>query len=402
METFTPLASAWVENREQLERMLLDRGAEVSLLVDPQRWIILGVRGPAPRMLGWASAELEGGPLSRMAPKGSSAPRVLAFGPALLDTSAYYGEVLVACQDGAELTMSVIVHTFEGACQTQLVLVRLLDVSEQMRMNNELRRMHLALRNAYTLLEKQGRALDEARRAASLSLFAAGLAHELNNPVGSARSNLRSLAGYVDDLGEKWPDPAARPEELDEVRAIAKEVEADVTRMSELVARLRELEIGVKREGFDLVSGCLEALRERWKLELTAPPELRLESDPRAIARVLEKLLDNARYAAGPNGAVRVIVEPLKDQVSIAVEDDGPGIPEKIRGLIFDPFFTTRPPGAGLGLGLFLAHRMTQALGGSIAAEDAPGRGARLLLRIPLVLPEVAKHNVSYEHFRIG
>ncbi|HTP24164.1 MAG TPA: HAMP domain-containing sensor histidine kinase, partial [Anaeromyxobacteraceae bacterium] len=336
-------------------------------------------------------------------PKSPSSPRVLALAPALLEASGYYSEVLVACQNGAQLTMSVGVHVFEDAGQRPLALVRLLDVSEQMRMNNELRRMHLALRNAYSLLEKQGRALDEARRAASLSLFAAGLAHEINNPVASARSNLRSLASYADDLEASWPDASsAQPEELSEIRAIAKEVEADIARLSRLVARLGELEVNVDRETFDLISECLEPLREQWKLELVAPAQLKLESDRPAIARVLAKLVDNAVYAAGPTGTVRVTVESVKDEVSIAVEDNGPGIPEKIRGLIFDPFFTTRPPGAGLGLGLFLASRMAQALGGTLAAEEAPGGGARLVLRIPQVLPEVEKPKEIYEKLRLG
>jgi len=88
---------------------------------------------------------------------------------------------------------------------------------------------------------------------------------------------------------------------------------------------------------------------------------------------VWEKLVDNALDAVGPQGNVTITATSRGDSVLVRIADDGPGIPEAIRTRIFDPFFTTKPVGQGTGLGLDMARRIVQNLGGDIDFSTQPG-----------------------------
>jgi PAS domain S-box-containing protein len=388
----------WSQNREHIEKLLLDEAAEISLLVDITKGLIIGIRGPIARIIGWRFDDIEGHEVWRLQPHGQTNPRVLAFGPALVSQHGYYGEVLVGCQNGSNLTMSVSVQPFRTETG-ELALVRLLDVTEQLQLTNELRRMHITLRNAYNLLERQGKSLDEARRAASLSIFAAGLAHELNNPISASCSNLMSLQSYVDDIAQAWVGEQA-PEELAEIKAIGLEVHAELSRLAQIVARLGELELPVVPHEFDLMDILGEFCIQR-QASICGPQKLPMHSDAEAIVRMLDKVMDNARAAAGRHGAVRLTVEHEGESARLLVDDSGSGIEERIIPFVFDPFFTTRPPGTGFGLGLFLARRTVSRLDGEISIENISGGGARVVIRLPINLPERQEERISYEGLRI-
>ena len=328
---------------------------------------------------------------------------MLQFSPSLLqlDRSSYFGEVLVACNHQRSLTMSMLVHLFDNDQGQKSCLLRLVDVTEQIRLNNELRRMHQALRNAYGLLEKQGRELDEARRAASLSIFAAGLSHEMNSPVASSSSNMRSLREFAQDLIKMWPNQSRIPEELEEVKEIAEEVGHDLVRLSNIVRQLSELEALSQPQDFDLLALTRSTLRRFGTVTLNAPDECKVNSDPKAYASVLEKVLNNARQAVGVDASIEVRIEVVDQSIQVTVEDAGPGVPEEIQQRVFDPFFTTRPPGTGLGLGLFLAQRAVSQMGGEISLSGRLGSGTRVVFRFPQAGYKNLAHE-SYEGFRIG
>src|SRR5690606_22994723 len=107
-----------------------------------------------------------------------------------------------------------------------------------------------------------------------------------------------------------------------------------------------------------------------------------LRCDPLALEQTLANLIRNAVQASG-GGRVRVRARDAEDGVVLQVDDDGPGVPEEIRGRIFEPFFTTKPVGQGTGLGLALAHRAVRDLGGTIEVGSSDLGGARFEIRLP-------------------
>jgi signal transduction histidine kinase len=392
--------SLWAANRPVLEKLLLDQSAEVTLLIERKDFRILGARGPTEAVLGHPASDLEGQGVMLIRPHREEGRRVMPFGPALLEEPGFYGEIVVGSPDGTNRSVAMRVQPFESDSGRKLVLVRMDDVTEQVQLGLELRRTHRSLQDAYTQLREQGRALDEARRAASLQNFAAGLSHELNNPAGSAQASLSSMASFIEDLVEAHFHGKPIPEELGEIREIASEVNVSLKRISDIVRRLNELETPVRGGPMDLAEFLRGILSHAGHLTFRGPKQIPMHSDSAAIQRMLEKVLDNARRATAGGGDITVLVDSENEHSRIIVEDTGPGVPEEIRDRIFDPFFTTRPPGEGLGLGLFLARRAAARLGGDLQLENHDGGPTRFVAILPLKLPDQPDLTASYENFR--
>lgn len=254
-------------------------------------------------------------------------------------------------------------------------------------------------------LDHQRRALIEAERTlarserlASVGCLAAGVAHEVGNPVSA-------VLGFVEvGLSDPTLSPLSR-EALGRLRTEALRVRQLIRELLDL-SRSDDVE-PVELDPGELVRGLLERMR-------AAPSaggvELRLEvgsdlppvrTDPRRADQILVNLIENALQAAKPAVAGRVTVavrhapgqlgtpgrrrsDPeAADAVAIDVCDNGPGIPAESLGHVFDPFFTTKEPGSGTGLGLWNAHRLAELLGGRIEAESRPG-ATRFSLLIPV------------------
>jgi signal transduction histidine kinase len=117
------------------------------------------------------------------------------------------------------------------------------------------------------------------------------------------------------------------------------------------------------------------------KLEVATPDDLAVTGDAVALRQALVNLIMNAVEAACPDGAVRVSARPDGATVAFAVDDDGPGIPESVRGRIFEPLITSKAHGNGLGLAL--VKRVAERHGGSVGHEPRPNGGTRFTLRVP-------------------
>jgi signal transduction histidine kinase len=117
-------------------------------------------------------------------------------------------------------------------------------------------------------------------------------------------------------------------------------------------------------------------------VEVDFPGPLTVEGNAGELNQVFMNLLTNA-FQAAPGGTVRVSGERRDGEVSVAVRDTGPGVPDEIRSRIFEPFFTTREPGQGTGLGLAICDSIVRAHGGRILVESPPGQGATFRLVLP-------------------
>jgi signal transduction histidine kinase len=240
--------------------------------------------------------------------------------------------------------------------------------------------------------------LRQVQKLEAIAQLAAGLAHEINNPMAYVRTNLNLLRADWDELrkqleAEGQTERAARLAECDDLLAESTE---GVDRTIAIVRDVRDLAHGAvaPAEPVDLEEVIDEALRvccsqagpgvrlERRKGELP-----QVQGSPGRLRQVVVNLVVNAIHAVEGEGLVRVVTERRGRQVVVTVEDDGPGIAPETRARLFEPFFTTKPVGQGTGLGLYVSYEIVRAHGGEIRVDSEPGRGSRFEVRLPLPTP---------------
>lgn len=238
------------------------------------------------------------------------------------------------------------------------------------------------------------RAMAQTEKLAAVGQLAAGIAHEIKNPLMTVASCAEGIKAQV--AGE--PGTGRRQE----IAADAQLIEDEAFRCTAILDELLDFSrAGADRRGpvdpAGLGHRVVHLLRHNprlsgVKLELNTAPDLpELMANPDQIVQVLLALILNAVDAAGPAGRVALKVDrDPGGEVVLAVEDDGPGIPPEIRDRIFEPFFTTKPPGKGTGLGLAVAYGLVRAHGGRFQVHSQPGQGTRFEIRLPAFEPAAA------------
>jgi len=248
------------------------------------------------------------------------------------------------------------------------------------------------LREVYELRHR----LVTSARLAAVGELAAGIAHEINNPIAYVRANLTQLQGHWKTVRNDLAALAANPDLADAVS----EAEELVLESIEGVDRAAEIVKGVK--GFahsgtsvrqtadvnrlldDVLRMAEPQLRRRVGIErhfAKLPP---ICCAAQELKQVFLNLVLNAEQAMEDDGHIRIETRHEAGSVVVRVADDGPGIPAEILDRIFDPFFTTKKVGEGTGLGLGIAYQIVRAHGGDISAASEPGHGAVFTLRLPI------------------
>ncbi len=215
--------------------------------------------------------------------------------------------------------------------------------------------------------------LVQSEKLAGVGRLAAGVAHEINNPLGVILGYLKLLRRRADRA-------------LDEDLAV---VEEEAHRCQEIVSGLLDLSRPalLARVPVSLRELCLAVESLLREAGVLASVSVRVEGAAAALAspgklrQVVENLLRNAAEAAGPGGWVRVAIESADGFARLSVEDSGPGLSPTVRERLFEPFFTTRERGTGLGLAV--SRAIARAHGGELTAGGAAGGGARFTLRLP-------------------
>ncbi|MCA3016370.1 MAG: two-component sensor histidine kinase, partial [Myxococcaceae bacterium] len=218
-----------------------------------------------------------------------------------------------------------------------------------------------------------------ADRLATVGKLAAGVAHEVGNP-------LSGILGYLSVLRRRVQ--GADSAELFDL------VEAEVKRIDEIVRGL--LEMGRPSRGkaqplsiAPIVDACVRMVTsaseyQGVRVEVVCPPEVYLRAEAGPLAQVLVNLLLNAAQAMNGQGALRVVVESGDAAGTITVEDEGPGLAPEVLPKLFTPFFTTRPPGSGTGLGLAVSRHLLSQFDGRLEAGNREGgKGARFVITLP-------------------
>jgi signal transduction histidine kinase len=233
-----------------------------------------------------------------------------------------------------------------------------------------------------TELGEKNRLLERKNRLAALGEMAAGLAHEIRNPLGGIQLYASLLA----------QDVADKPES----HQLVQKISGGVRRLEALVGHVlqfsRELHVSVEPTDLaEVVDQAVElaaakAAERGVVCRVEGPRPMGVVADPLLLGQALLNLLLNAVEAAGPgSGEVRVRFSPPPDesdvkQFRLEVCDNGPGIPPHVLDKIFNPFFTTKDTGTGLGLAI--VHRVVEAHDGTILATNAEGGGARFEIRV--------------------
>jgi len=238
--------------------------------------------------------------------------------------------------------------------------------------------------------------LIQAERLASMGTLAAGVAHEINNPLTYVMANIGFVSERLPKLvtGDSAPEIAAQLEELTTALAEAQE---GAIRVRQIVRDLKILARGdEERFGPVDVRGVLESsismVANQIRMKATLVRELgevpMVEASESRLGQVFLNLLVNAAQAI-PEGDVaknEIRVRTRTDdngRAVVTVSDTGAGIPAEVMNRIFDPFFTTKAVGVGTGLGLFICHGIVKALGGEIAVDSVPGQGTAFRVILP-------------------
>ncbi|MDP9173007.1 MAG: ATP-binding protein [Planctomycetota bacterium] len=227
-------------------------------------------------------------------------------------------------------------------------------------------------------LSEKNRQLERKKRLAALGEMAAGMAHEIRNPLGGIQLYASMLARDVRES----------PASLQLVGKISSGVKHLESLVSQVLQFTREIEAHpVATDLADLVDQAVELSADRIQFagvtcRIQGPRPMRVNVDPMLIGQALLNLLINAIEAVGGPGTIDVVwsAAEASSQFSLSICDSGPGIPPAVLERIFNPFFTTKATGTGLGLAI--VHRIVEAHEGSIVVTNSPPSGAMFEIRI--------------------
>jgi signal transduction histidine kinase/ActR/RegA family two-component response regulator len=238
-----------------------------------------------------------------------------------------------------------------------------------------------------------------SERMAAVGTLAAGVAHEINNPMTYVAANIAWLLRELETEGEALPDQtrAAVLESLREahdgvarVRAIVRDL-GTFSRASPGVTATVRLSDAVE----PVLRMLAHETRHRATVINRVPDTLSVHADPLTLGQVVLNLVQNAAHAIEPGQPsaehIELTAAPLDDgRVRLSVADSGRGIPLEIAARVFDPFFTTKPVGQGMGLGLSVSRGIVNALGGQLTFARRPGGGTCFHVDLPVARPQQA------------
>jgi PAS domain S-box-containing protein len=233
-------------------------------------------------------------------------------------------------------------------------------------------------------------------RLAAVGELAAGIAHEINNPIAFIQSNLLQLREHwrtVQKLQSGRGEAVPLEEILDEAEELVDESLDGVERVASIVRDVRGFShAGRSEREFADLNEILESTlrmaapqfrqRVHVKRELGEVPLV--WCNPQQLKQVFLNLIVNAAHAVGESGVIRVATAEAGDSAVVEIEDDGCGIPVEVIDRVFDPFFTTKAVGEGTGLGLAISYQIVHNHGGDIQVDSEPGRGSRFRLALPI------------------
>ena len=260
--------------------------------------------------------------------------------------------------------------------------------------------------SAYRQLKETQAQLAAREKLAALGSLVAGVAHELNTPIGNSLLMASTLQEKTGDIVARFDSASLRRSDLADYMAASREASELIMRSlhnaAELVNSFRQVSVdqaSAQRRRFDLAQACQEIAATLMntvrlaghRLELEVAPGIVMDSYPGPLGQVVINFVNNALIHAfdAPGGRMVLTAAPHEGGVRLRFQDDGRGIAPQHQSRIFDPFYTTRMGQGGTGLGLNICWNIaTTLLGGSLRVESAVGQGTAFILDLPLRAPD--------------
>jgi len=397
---------------EERFRMVVEAAPNAMIMVDTVGRITL-VNAQTEKLFGYERSALIGQPVEVLVPEGHRGAhpdlRRSYFGEPRTRSMGVGRDLYGLTAGGQQVPIEIGLNPIETSEGT-FVLASIIDITERKRAEQALRDLNQSLAAqidettaAMAKLQFAQGQLVQAEKLASLGGLVAGIAHEINTPVGIGVTAASHLEAEVRAMGRAMDAGSLTKSQFDRYLQVFVQssdiILLNLRRASELIQSFKRVAVDQSsnerrrihlRAYFEEV---LVSLRPKMKatphhIELQCPADLELDTIPGAWSQVLTNLVLNAlSHAFEPNqpGCMRIVVERQGEGVQVRFSDDGRGIPADILPKVFDPFFTTRRGQGGTGLGLHIVFNIVhQTLGGTISVDSQPGVGTLFTMNLPL------------------
>lgn len=341
--------------------------------------------------------------------------RLEQYSMRLLTSSGEMVPVLVSAER-VEGVVNILFMPYENRINHERSLIaKRTEATEQLESLSQSEQRLLAKQQEQALLisklEDVSAEFVQTEKMAAIGQLAAGVAHEINNPIGYVYSNLQTLAGYLDDLRQiiEAIDQVSHISELQQLKQtldyeflrtdvsdLLRESAEGIERVKHIITALKDFS---RRDDFelqpcDLHKAIESTLSVAWnEIKYKAEVQRHFADIPDVVChvgqinQVLMNLLVNAAQAIDNYGRIDISTGVEDDCVWVKIEDNGRGISAEHMPRIFEPFFTSKPVGEGTGLGLALAYNIVRKHGGEIRVESTPQEGTSFTMLLPIQGP---------------
>lgn len=366
-------------------QVILDQSPVGIALVAPDQCRIVRANQRLSEMTGYSLEQLAGMGADALIEASPEVRRQSTFSRLMRGGEAYPVTVQMRRQDGSEFSCKILAQSVGDDPQRGAIWIYE-DITE---------------------LERAQAHLVESEKMAALGQLVAGVAHEINTPIGVAHTIVTNLTNETREIAEKYHAGRMRKADLETYMELAVDTArmlvANLSRAAGLIRSFKQVAVDQssdERRPFNLdeylreiITSLTPQLKRSARLvDIDCPGSLEMDSFPGALSQVVANLVMNALMHAfedGQPGEMTLAARAVGDWLELRFADNGCGIPAEHLPRIFDPFFTTRRGAGGSGLGLNIVYNLvTHKLGGSIVCRSKPGMGTTFIITIPIRAPQ--------------